>query len=131
MKVLVSGGRDFADWPTLWRVLDEIHEKTPITLLVHGAARGADTLARYWAAARGVPETGDKYRVNWDAERRADPVGWRKAGQLRNARMLAAERPDLVVAFPTGGPGTAGLMHRARKAGVEVIKVPSSSKGAA
>jgi hypothetical protein len=33
----------------------------------------------------------------------------RKAGPIRNQRMLEEGKPDLVVAFP-GGTGTAGMM---------------------
>lgn len=46
----------------------------------------------------------------------------RKAGPIRNQRMLDDGRPELVVAFP-GGPGTAHMCRIAREAGVEVIEV--------
>ena len=39
---------------------------------------------------------------------------------MRNARMLAEGKPDLVVAFP-GGRGTADMVAQARKAGVRVV----------
>lgn len=123
MKVLVCGGRNFANWAMLSRALDQLHRKTPIALLVHGAAPGADTLARRWAVARGVPETGGKYFVDWDAERAKDPIGFRSAGPKRNLRMLTEERPSLVVAFPTGGPGTANCTQFARRLGIEVREV--------
>ena len=41
MRVLVCGGRDYEDRETLERVLDTI----PITTLIVGDARGADSLA--------------------------------------------------------------------------------------
>ena len=44
----------------------------------------------------------------------------RKAGPIRNQRMLDEGKPDLVVAFP-GGTGTAGMVALACKAGVRVI----------
>ncbi len=43
------------------------------------------------------------------------------AGPIRNARMLAEGKPDLVVAFP-GGRGTADMLRRVREAGIEVIE---------
>jgi hypothetical protein len=46
----------------------------------------------------------------------------RKAGPIRNQRMLDEHAPDLVVAFP-GGRGTADMVRRARKSGVEVAKI--------
>ena len=46
----------------------------------------------------------------------------RKAGPIRNQRMLDEGKPDLVVAFP-GGKGTNGMIDLARNAGVRVILV--------
>lgn len=119
--VLVCGGRDFgarglngwAEERFLNRVLDELHEKEPIGLLVHGGADGADTLAGEWAAARGVDLT--VYYANWTGHAAG-------AGPRRNARMLAHARPDLVVAF-RGGKGTADCVRQARAAGVRVMEV--------
>jgi hypothetical protein len=47
----------------------------------------------------------------------------RKAGPLRNERMLHEGKPQLVVAAP-GGRGTSHMTHIAREAGVEVIEIP-------
>jgi hypothetical protein len=46
----------------------------------------------------------------------------RKAGPIRNERMLTEGKPDLVVAFP-GGRGTAHMTRLAREAGVEVVEI--------
>ena len=46
----------------------------------------------------------------------------RKAGPIRNQRMIDEGRPDLVVAFP-GGTGTADMVERARVAGIRVIEI--------
>jgi hypothetical protein len=73
----------------------------------------ADTLAVEWATNRGVPF--DVYMADWES------LG-RKAGPIRNQRMLVEGKPDLVVAFP-GGNGTAGMVALARNAGVDVIMV--------
>ena len=64
---------------------------------------------------RGVPF--DVYMADWKR------LG-RKAGPIRNQRMLVEGKPDLVVAFP-GGKGTAGMVTLARNASVEVIVVDS------
>lgn len=115
MKVLVCGGRKYDDANTFFRVMDFLHETTSgdgispgFTLVIHGGAPGADSLADRWARARGVPVE-------------AHPADWslgRSAGPARNRRMLA-RKPDLVIAFP-GGRGTAHMVSIARKAGVEV-----------
>jgi hypothetical protein len=112
MKVLVCGGRDFDDEELLYHTLDSIKD---ITLLIHGDAPGADTLADRWAEVRKVP-------------RKAYPAEWarfgRAAGPIRNQGMIDETKPDLdlVVAFP-GGRGTEDMIRRALKAGIDVMKV--------
>lgn len=46
----------------------------------------------------------------------------RKAGPIRNQRMLDEGKPDLVVAFP-GDKGTADMVRRARTASLEVLEI--------
>ena len=113
MRILVCGGRDFADSALLTETLDAIHVETPIEIVIHGATPGADTLARNWAWRRGVYEDG--YSARWSESGRA-------AGPLRNARMLAEGKPDLVLAFP-GGRGTEDMVRKAEAAGVRVQRV--------
>lgn len=118
MRVLVCGGRDYADAKRLFAVMDEImvdawNTLDPEFVIIHGNAQGADYLADAWAARRNI-------------ERLIFPADWagrgKAAGPERNARMLAEGRPGLVVAFP-GGRGTADMVRRARAAGVKVQTV--------
>jgi hypothetical protein len=51
----------------------------------------------------------------------------KKAGFIRNEKMLALGKPDLVVAFP-GGVGTAMMVRLARKQGIRVIEVDPPAK---
>jgi hypothetical protein len=110
VRVLVCGGRNYADTPSVFATLDEIMP----THVIHGAASGADHIAGMWATARKVPCT-------------AYPADWRKhgkaAGPIRNQVMLESSKPDLVIAFP-GGSGTADMIRRAAAAGIEVRRVP-------
>lgn len=111
MKVLVCGGRDFTDYFKLCNEMDKLplDENQPITI-IHGAARGADTLA-------------GKYAEECGFDVRAFPALWDKhgksAGPIRNALMLREGKPDLCIAFP-GGKGTANMIKQAKEAGVEV-----------
>lgn len=82
------------------------------SLLIHGAAKGVDTIAGNWAENVGVPV----YAVKAEWSRFGD-----NAGPMRNAAMLLA-RPDFVVAFP-GGDGTANMKDLARRAGVAVVEL--------
>ena len=121
MKVLVFGGRDFQDYTLLTGVLDKIEP----THIVHGAAKGADSLAGRYAKEHSIPCT--PYPAIWQKK---DPrTGWtytdRGAGIKRNKRMLADSKPDLLVGFP-GGNGTAHMRDHATKAGYKVITVPKA-----
>lgn len=113
MRVLVCGGRNFADRALLHRVLDSLHDKQRIGVVIHGAARGADTLADHWAQINGVSVY--RFHAPWSKHGRS-------AGPIRNARMLDKGRPDLVVGFP-GAKGTKDMLWRARDAHLRVIKV--------
>ena len=110
MRVLVTGGRDYRDSGAVHAALDRVHREVVIDAVIHGAGRGADTLADTWAALRGVPA--HAFPAQWRAYGRG-------AGPIRNQRMLDDGKPGLVVAFP-GGRGTADMVRRARRAGVEV-----------
>jgi len=110
MRLLVCGGRHYADVDKLGAWLGAFHERRPVAVLIHGDAPGADRLAGAWAARNGVPVE-------------AFPADWREygpaAGAVRNGVMLRDGKPDRVVAFP-GGKGTADMIRKARRAGVPV-----------
>lgn len=114
-KVLICGGREWRNREQTFRYLDDFHARTPIYKVVHGAARGADTLAGEWARARGIPVAA--YPVS-NQEWRQNPGG---AGHARNQRMLSQERPTHVIAFPGRG-GTADMVRRAQRAGLSVFQ---------
>ena len=54
MRILVTGGRRFDDKQLLYTFLDRLHQERSITLLIHGAAQGADSFAEEWGKTRGV-----------------------------------------------------------------------------
>lgn len=121
MIVLVCGSRDWADESTIRRWLAELPAGT---IVVHGAARGADTIAGEVARSLGFEVR--EYPARWDEEGRA-------AGPLRNQRMLDEERPDAALAFatalrtPAGRlTGTGDMCARAVKAGVRVTIVQTA-----
>lgn len=112
LRVIVCGGRDFADWPKGFEALDRIHGETEIDAVFHGNARGADQMAHAWAGAViGVSCF-------------PTPAQWSKhgksAGPIRNRQMLG-QGIDLVIAFP-GGRGTADMIRQAQAAGVKVVE---------
>jgi predicted Rossmann-fold nucleotide-binding protein len=117
VRVLVCGGREYADEEAVARALYAAREDTSqmIRCIIEGGALGADRLARKWASRCAVPIV--TYQADWQTHGKA-------AGPIRNQRMLDEGKPDLVVAFP-GGRGTADMVRRAKAAGVRVIEVPA------
>lgn len=114
-RILVCGGRDYLNYEAVVGVLDRLwgpdYLDTPTIL--SGGAKGADALAKAYAFSSELPY--EEYPADWKQHGKA-------AGFIRNQKMLDEGKPDLVVAFP-GGSGTADMVRRARKAGVEVIVV--------
>jgi hypothetical protein len=113
IKILVCGGRDFNDYKYLKQVLNRLQkQRGPFKKIIHGAARGADSLAAQYAAWYEIPV-------------KAFPADWHKhgfaAGPIRNVQMLLDGKPDLVIAFP-GGKGTANMIKVAKAAEVEVYE---------
>lgn len=107
MKILVTGGRDYADAERVFTVLDEYYDEDSV--LLHGDAKGADTLAKEAAQQIGF-------------EVQAFPADWGKhgkaAGVIRNQEMVN-ENPDILIAFP-GGKGTANCVKLASDAGIPI-----------
>ena len=113
MRVLVCGGRNYSDHARVRAVLSKLHDANGIEVLIEGGANGADRLARQWADAFGVSV--ETYEADWENQGSF-------AGPARNTRMLNEGQPDLVVAFP-GGRGTADMVRKACRAGVEVVEI--------
>jgi len=115
VKVLVCGSRRWLDQGAIER---ELRKLPPGTVVIHGAAAGADNIAGYVA----------KDILGFEV--RAYPADWAKyrrgAGPVRNRQMLREEHPDAdgehidkVLAFhedPELGKGTRDMVALARRA---------------
>lgn len=113
MTVLICGGRDYNDRNMAFAELDKIHHEQEITKVIHGDARGADTLGNHWARLNNIPQ-------------KAYPADWRRfgrsAGFIRNKAMIQNEEIDRIIAFP-GGNGTEHMISVARQDGIKVLRV--------
>lgn len=115
MKILVCGSRKWVEQAPLER---ELRRFPPGTILVHGAARGADNIAGYVGKRLGLIIR--PYPANWERD------GKFSAGPIRNSFMLEQEHPDkdgvcidLALAFhkdPSLGKGTKDMVAKLRKA---------------
>lgn len=112
MKILVCGGRDFSDAEMMASALARVTAGKVITEVIHGAARGADSLAGSWAKERGIPVR--VFPANWKRDGKA-------AGPIRNALMLTEGKPDMVIAFP-GGKGTADMVRKSEAANIHTVE---------
>lgn len=116
-RVLVCGGRDFADYALVKSALSKLPAGTSFC---HGGARGADALAQRFSTESCLPVR--CFPAEWDKHGKG-------AGPIRNQRMLDEFKPNVVVAFP-GGPGTSDMVSRAKRAGIEVREIdPASMPG--
>lgn len=110
MRVLVCGGRDFANRELVNAILDGAANGAGLSCVIQGGANGADKLAREWAWSREV--ACETFEADWSRGKAGGPI--------RNQRMLDDGKPELVIAFP-GGAGTADMVSRANRAGIPVI----------
>ena len=118
MRVLVCGDRHWTNEEVIRR---ELRSLTAPSVVIHGCARGADTIAGRVAKELGV--TVEEYPAQWSLHGRA-------AGPIRNRQMLEQGKPDLVLAFHgdlAKSKGTKNMIEQASKAGVAVRIFGSSS----
>ena len=114
LKLLVCGDRNWKDEETIYEWLylfNESEDWLGITL-IHGAAKGADSIAE--KVARSFAWEVKPFPANWSE------LG-KKAGPIRNRAMLA-EKPDIVLAFHTNlkeSKGTKDMVILSVKEGIE------------
>lgn len=94
----IIGSRGFTDYRLLCDTIDRYIEKTDITEVVSGGARGADSLGAQWARENGVFLT--EFIPDWDK--------WGgRAGFIRNEDIVAG--CDFLLAFWGKDPKTGKL----------------------
>lgn len=106
-RVVICGSRTWDDQAT---IAARMRTLPPDTLVIHGGADGADTLAGRYAEGQGFHTCVCK--PLWD-------YYGKSSGQRRNTIMLELA-PDLVIAFSNGTAGTQGTIDQARKRGIPV-----------
>ena len=109
-RVIVCGGRDYTNRKAVRDTLEKVKRKHGPFVVIHGCARGADTLAGQEAAKMelGIME----FPAEWNKY-------GKRAGYVRNKQMLYQGKANAVVAFD-GGRGTAMMVKLAKDANVPV-----------
>ena len=106
MRYIIAGGRDFNNYNVLCTVMNTIKKygpsvNKPITEIVTGDARGADTLGAQWAAAHNIPVV--HFPADWETYGKS-------AGFIRNAKM--GEYADVAICFWDGkSKGTKNMIQ--------------------
>ena len=111
-RILICGDRNYQDWIKVQEYLDTISRTT---IIIHGGARGADSLAGNLATSLKMKVI--KFSADWDKYGKA-------AGVLRNQQMLDEGYPDLVVYFHKdieNSKGTRDMLKRATDSGIRTI----------
>ena len=116
MKLLVCGDRRLVDAALVSGSIEEETSGCGRLFVIVGDSRGADNLARRWALDHA--DSFEEFEADW----------WRfgkRAGPMRNQRMIDEGKPDRALAFWDGkSPGTKDMITRAVHAGVAVRIVP-------
>jgi len=111
-KLLICGDRNWSDKKFIRLKMSKLR---PGTIVVHGAAKGADSLAGEVAEEMGFEV--HPYPAAWG-------VFGRAAGPIRNTQMLDEESPDAVWGFHDwieNSKGTRDMMRQAQRRGVPFV----------
>jgi hypothetical protein len=113
VRIAVTGGREFNNTKLVQTVFHGIAKIAWKVTLIHGAARGLDTIAAEQA----------REFFWWIESYPVTPEEWKKygrhAGNLRNRKMLSESKPHILLSFP-GGSGTADCVKAAMGMGISV-----------
>src|SRR3954464_15551017 len=119
-RIAFAGGVDYNDHARIWAALDQVREKHPAMVLMHGGApKGAERIAACWADNRQVPQVA--FKPDWARHKNAAPF-------KRNDQMLEAV-PIGVLLFPGSGISE-NLADKARKMGIPVKRFVPKDGGA-
>lgn len=123
MRILICGDREWGNssthlvtWNAEYQMIQQFVSSLPDdSIVIHGTARGADSLAGAAAKSRGLKVI--PYPPNWTRYGKA-------AGYVRNQEMLEQGKPDAVVYFHGAlneSKGTKDMVLRANRAKVHVF----------
>lgn len=107
---IVTGGRDYNNRDQVNEVMQDLIP--PPRLVIHGGARGLDSLVDEWCKARGIHTA--KVNALWD-------FFGKPAGGIRNRAMVEFLKPEKCVAFP-GGTGTKNCKRVCREFGIPILE---------
>lgn len=132
-RVLVCGSRTWTDRFIIATVLNGFLEEAILNfqdlIIIEGCAPGADYWAHHFFDGPCQTEKGGTHAAHAHVKHEHYPADWerygKRAGYIRNQRMLDEGTPDIVMAFRSEGEsrGTDMMVGLARKAGIPTYVV--------
>lgn len=116
-RVLICGDRNWSDVNLILSGIRRVQKWREIDVIIHGGARGADSIAGQVAESLNIPT--EVYQPDWDTH-------GKRAGILRNQEMLDEGKPDLILAFHDDlehSKGTGHMVKIARQIPVPVAHI--------
>lgn len=112
MRIGVIGSRSFLDYELLEKTLNKILDRTQISSIISGGAKGADSLAEKYAQLNNIDVT--IFKPDWSLGK--------GAAAIRNIKIV--ENSDIIIAFWDGvSKGTKMTIGMATSKNVKVLKV--------
>ena len=114
-RILVTGSRDWEDVSAIFSALNHVMRKWGTDIVVvHGGAKGADTIAGQWAGLQFVPE--EVHLADWNTH-------GKKAGFIRNAEMVALGADVCLAFIKNESRGATMCAELAERAGIPLYRV--------
>jgi hypothetical protein len=110
MKIIITGGRDYADYIMVHDIIESLN---PELIIQGGCPTGADRLAMDSASELEIDCI--TYEADWNKYGKS-------AGPIRNKLMCSENTSAIVIAFP-GGKGTENCIQEAVKLNMLVMRV--------
>lgn len=114
-NVGIVGSRNFTDYKLFCKVIDEWTKTNgPITKIISGGCRGADTMAERYAKEWNIPAV--VFNAEWEEYGKS-------AGFVRNKKIV--EDSTCIIAFPSkNGKGTQNTIELAKERSIDVFIQP-------
>lgn len=130
MRVLITGSRTWDNRDAIWTALDTLAEAArsvgePV-VVVHGCARGADTIADDWVRARrrdGWPVAAERHRADWVKHPGS-------AGHIRNREMVQIGADVCLAFILDGSAGASSCADLAEDYSIRVERYVQTSEPA-
>lgn len=114
MQILICGSREWDNFEVIRNTFRELKIEGDKYTIIHGGCSGADSIAGFIAKEMGCKV--QVFTADWKTY-------GKRAGPIRNQKMLDIGKPDMILAFHNKietSKGTLDLISRAQNKGLQV-----------